>query len=104
MNKTAAHNRSPLSVNNGTKPAKDAGVARSEFVAYALSMSWQLAVVVLVPIVGGYKLDQHFKTLPVLTIVGFVLAMTGMFVVLWRILNMVNEQANKNDAKSGGKS
>jgi len=32
------------------------------FNSAAIGMSWQLAVVVLVPIVGGYKLDQRFHS------------------------------------------
>lgn len=50
----------------------------------SLNMSWQLAIVVLVPIIGGFKLDQYLGSLPGLTIVGFLLAMAGMAVVVWR--------------------
>ncbi len=44
----------------------------------AMNMSWQLAVVVLVPIIGGFELDQKLDTLPALTIAGFFIAMAGM--------------------------
>jgi hypothetical protein len=56
--------------------------------AAALTMSWQLAVVVLVPIIGGFELDQKLNTLPALTIVGFVVAMAGMGAVVWRQLQI----------------
>jgi F0F1-type ATP synthase assembly protein I len=59
------------------------------FVGAVLSMSWQLAVVVLVPVVGGFKIDQHFQTTPVGTIVGFVLAIAGMAIVVQRAVKEV---------------
>lgn len=62
----------------------------SQFINMALDMSWRLAVVVLVPIIGGYELDQRLDMTPWLTIVGFVLAMGGMAGVLWRMVQEVN--------------
>jgi hypothetical protein len=53
-------------------------------------MSWQLAVVVLVPIIGGFELDRKLNTLPALTVVGFVLAMVGMGWVVWRQMQLFN--------------
>lgn len=81
------------------KPDMDAGHAdagRRMFVSAALSMSWQLAVVVLAPILGGYWLDQHFHMLPLGTIVGFVLAMGGVIMVLRRQLQELGPQGSFN--------
>jgi F0F1-type ATP synthase assembly protein I len=61
------------------------------FIGAALDMSWRLAIVVLVPIIGGFELDQRLKTTPLLTIVGFLLAMAGMTVVLRQMLREVNQ-------------
>lgn len=61
---------------------------KTAFMAAALNMSWQLAVVVLVPIIGGFELDKKLHMLPLLTIVGFVLAMVGMAIVVWRQLQL----------------
>lgn len=61
---------------------------RTEFLAAALSMSWQLAAVVLVPIIGGFEIDKKLNTLPLLTIVGFFMAMIGMALVVWRQLQL----------------
>lgn len=61
------------------------------FVGMALDMSWRLAIVVLVPIIGGFELDQRLKTSPLLTITGFVLAIAGMAIVLWQMLQTVNQ-------------
>src|SRR4051794_39016102 len=62
----------------------------SVFITMALDMSWRLAVAVLVPIIGGFELDQKLKTAPLLTIVGFVLAMGGMALVMWQTLQAAN--------------
>ena len=62
----------------------------SVFISAALDMSWRLAIVVLLPIIGGFELDQRLKTTPLLTIVGFGLAMAGMALVLWQMLQDVN--------------
>lgn len=62
--------------------------ARKQFFAAAANMSWQLSIVVLVPIVGGFELDKKFNTLPALTIVGFIIAMAGMAAVVWRQLQL----------------
>ncbi len=57
-------------------------------------MSWQLAVVVLVPIVGGYKLDLRFHSSPLWTLIGLALAMIGMILVVRRTLSEFNEITN----------
>ena len=46
----------------------------------------------LVPIIGGFELDKRLKTSPWLTIVGFILAMAGMALVMWRSLQIANSQ------------
>ena len=61
------------------------------FIGAALDMSWRLAVVVLVPIIGGFELDQRLHMTPLLTIVGFLIAMVGMGLVLWQMMQHVNQ-------------
>ena len=73
---------------------------KKDFFLAATNMSWQLAVVVLVPIIGGFKIDEHFNSLPVGTIIGFILAMTGMGAVVWRQLQLLAPKTEtKVDAK-----
>lgn len=59
---------------------------RAILVIAALDMSWRLAIAVLVPIIGGFELDKHLHTTPALTIVGFIIAMAGLFFILKRTL------------------
>jgi len=68
------------------------------FMAALLDMSWRLAIVVLVPIIGGFKLDEHFDITPVLTIIGFLLAMAGVFLIMKRTVATADEKFKSNGA------
>ena len=57
----------------------------------AMNMAWQMAIVVLLPIIGGHAIDSHFKTTPVWTVVGLVVATIGMIVVVRQTLQQLNE-------------
>lgn len=63
----------------------------SIFISMVLDMSWRLAFVVLVPIVGGFELDKWLDMTPVFTITGFVLAMVGMGLVMWQTMQTANK-------------
>jgi F0F1-type ATP synthase assembly protein I len=58
------------------------------FMVAAANMGWQMAIVVLLPIFIGYKLDQRFNASPAFTVIGLVLAMFGTALVLWRQLRL----------------
>ncbi|MEJ0073702.1 MAG: AtpZ/AtpI family protein [Candidatus Saccharibacteria bacterium] len=63
---------------------------RDQFLNMALTMSWQLAIVVLVPVIGGVYLGKAVGAQVAWTIVGLVLAVLGTGVVLWRTLQTAN--------------
>ena len=65
---------------------KVAKTQTSLFITMALDMTWRLAIVVLVPVIGGFELDDRLETTPVFIITGFVLAMAGIALVFWRTL------------------
>jgi hypothetical protein len=60
------------------------------FISMALDMSWRLALVVLIPIIGGAELDKHTHT-SLYVIFGFVLAMLGMALVMWQTLRKASQ-------------
>lgn len=66
------------------------------FVGMAIDMSWRLAVVVLVPIVGGFEIDSHVGTTPLLTVIGFLLAIGGIFVVMRQTVRAANVASGKS--------
>jgi F0F1-type ATP synthase assembly protein I len=73
------------------------------FMGMALDMSWRLAVVVLVPIIGGFYLDEAFNTSPLLVILGFILAMVGMYFVMKQTVNAANEMTEPTIVKPATK-
>ena len=48
--------------------------ARMEFLSAALNMSWQLAVTIIVPVIIGVQLDNHFNSSPSYTLAALFLA------------------------------
>lgn len=70
-------------------PGKQMSVT-SLFFSMGLDMSWRLALSVLIPIIGGVELDSHFKTAPLLLIIGFVLAAIFSVVTIRRTLKLAN--------------
>ena len=58
--------------------------------AIALGMSWQLLVVIVVPIVGGHLLDSRYHTTPVWMIVGMVIGLLGTIVVVRQVVQQLN--------------
>ncbi len=60
------------------------------FISMALNMSWQLAIVILVPVVAGVQLDKHFGTSYAYTFVGLGLALIGSGVVMWRTMKVAD--------------
>jgi len=83
----------------GKKQTTESDNPKAVFVNAALGMSWQLAVVVLLPIIGGYELDQHTKTSPLFTLVGFIVAGIAACLIVWKTLI----QYTPHDPKNGGK-
>jgi F0F1-type ATP synthase assembly protein I len=93
MSKTAAHPATPHTVTSGKNDSTTTKVAnqRSQFLVMALNMSWQLAVVILVPVVAGTQLDKAFNTSNVYTFVGLGVALLGSIAVMWRTMQVANK-------------
>ncbi|HUB93363.1 MAG TPA: AtpZ/AtpI family protein [Verrucomicrobiae bacterium] len=70
-------------------PEKSA-VVRNQFVIMALNMSWQLALVVLVPIILGVKLGKVAGADTAGTFIGLGIAVIGSIAVMWRTLQTAN--------------
>jgi len=97
MTKTTAPSTTPSPTPGDTQSSKGGSTnPRAEFIVAALNMSWQLAIVVLVPIIAGYELDKKLDTVPSLTILGFLLAMVGMALVVWRQMQLLGPE-NKGE-------
>jgi F0F1-type ATP synthase assembly protein I len=75
------------------------GRARSQFMGATLNMGWRLAITVVVPIVGGVKLDERFKSTPSLTILGLMLATVAGCVAVWSTVKEVNQEQAEEEEK-----
>ena len=94
MKQTKAPKKTPSPKAGDSNPHTGVGQTGNQttiFVSMALDMSWRLAIVVLIPIIGGFELDQHFSVAPLWTITGFLLAMVGMAAVMWQTLQAANK-------------
>jgi undecaprenyl pyrophosphate phosphatase UppP len=83
----------PTAAKGGPKPdGLDAARAtsRRQFVGMALQMTWQLAVAVLVPVIGGVELDKALNTNLVFTLIGLAVALLCSGLVMWHAMQVAN--------------
>lgn len=74
-------------------------LSSSLFMSSAISMSWQLAVTVLVPLFVGVFIDEHFKTSPLWTLIGLLVGILMGIIVVWKAVMNINQVAGKNNLK-----
>lgn len=101
MKQTTAPIKTP-SPSRGTKPNTSADKTynpTSEFIAAALNMSWQLAIVVIVPILVGSQMDKRLDLTPTMTVLGFIVAMAGTGYIMWKQMQLYGPNSNMNRGK-----
>jgi hypothetical protein len=64
---------------------------RDAFVTMAISMSWKLAIVVLIPVFAGSRLDKSMHTGTTWTFVGLGVALIGSIAVMWQTMQVANK-------------
>jgi len=69
----------------------DSFESRQLFINSSISMSWQMAIAVLIPIVGGYYLDQHFKLANWFIFGWFIIAVVLVALIVKRTINQLPE-------------
>ena len=74
--------------------------ARNMFYAATVSMGWQLAVTVLVPVFIGVKLDDHFNSAPSYTLAALFIAAGGACYVVWKTIKQVGQNSSAKGSKS----
>ena len=77
-----------------------AQVAKRQFLAATSNMGWRLALTVVIPIVAGVKIDDHFNTTPSFTLLGVMIAAVAGCTAVWTTVKEVNrEQAEDENSK-----
>lgn len=87
---SAAPKNTPPIIRDGKTPAESAQVMRRNFLVYAANMSWQLAIVVVLPIAGGAMLDKHNGSGRMWLFMGLGLAAVLATGVMWRTVQLAN--------------
>ncbi len=74
--------------------------AKRQFVVSSISMGWQLAGAVIIPVFIGVKLDQRFNSRPSYTLAALVIAVGGAIYIIQKTIDQVNkEQQDYRDRK-----
>jgi F0F1-type ATP synthase assembly protein I len=63
-------------------------------------MSWQLLVVIVLPILGGHVLDNHYHASPVWTVTGMVIGLAGTIIVVRQAVRQLNEIMGRTTKES----
>jgi len=100
--KQAYESNQPVKTAKGvnTPDLLDKAATRQMFLAAVTDMSWQLAVVVLVPIIGGYELDKAINTFPAFLIIGLIIAMLGTAAVVHKQLQKFGPMPTSKGSKT----
>lgn len=99
MSKAGATNRTTTTEKSAQQFDMDVFAAKSKFFSATLEMGWQLALIVLIPLIAGIKLDQHFKSSPSYTLAGFMLAIAGGAMVVWKTVKAVAAEQAELEAE-----
>ena len=70
---------------------------KRQFMDAAMNMGWQLAGAVLIPVIIGVKLDDHFHTTPSYTLAALVLACAGAIAVVSSTIKRVSAETNDSE-------
>ncbi len=70
--------------------------ASQQFFGATFTLGWRLAITVLIPLIAGIKLDEHFHSSPSYTLAGFMIAAAAGASAVWATVKEVNkEQADQ---------
>jgi len=90
MKTTAVQNSTPPGVRGGKRAQQHSDVARRNFLVSAANMGWQLAVVVLLPVIGGAELDKHLGGKHLWVFIGLGVAFVASTMVMWQAVQLAN--------------
>jgi F0F1-type ATP synthase assembly protein I len=89
-----AHHTPTLPSGGTNAPSKSSAQTSA---AVALGMSWQLLVVIVLPLIAGRYADTQFHASPLWTIVGLVIGLAGTIVVVRQAMTQLNEIMSRDE-------
>lgn len=81
---------SPASSSLENTNLKETMDQRSQFLVMVAHMTWQLAIVILVPVIAGAELDKALRAKDLWVFIGLGIALLGSVVVIWRTVRAAN--------------
>ena len=89
--------KAPTPIRDGHKVSTDrspvapekSSAMRNRFLVVGINMFWQLAVAVLVPLIGCVELGKHYHAETTGVVIGLVLAIAASTAVMWRTMQIV---------------
>lgn len=73
--------------------------AQKQFFGATFTLGWRLAITVLIPLIAGIKLDQHFHSSPSYTLAGFMIAAAAGAYAVWATVKEVNKEQAEEEMK-----
>lgn len=74
--------------------------AKRQFISSALTMGWQMAGMVIIPVFIGVRLDDHFDSAPSYTLVALFLAIAGAVMIVRNTVQQVNRDQAEAEAEA----
>ena len=92
--------KAPTSPKRVAEPDNNGAASSSTVAVIAMNMAWELAVVVIVPILGGHYLDTKLGgSTPIWTIIGLVVSAVAMIMVVRNTITSLNTYMEQNTPK-----
>ena len=98
MGKAAATKKTTTEINQ-IEQILEVQAAKTQFVAATMNLGWRLAFTVVVPLVAGVKIDEHFHSAPSYTLTGIIVAATAGCAAVWGTIKQVNSSIAEQDAQ-----
>lgn len=75
--------------------------AKQQFITAAFDMGWRLALMVIIPIFIGVKLDDRYDTSPSWTLAALFVAVFGAGLIVYKTVSDVNRAQKAKGGKKG---
>jgi F0F1-type ATP synthase assembly protein I len=100
MKKAAAERKTTTPKEDDIEKLLESQAAKSQFYGATINLSWRLALIVLIPVIAGVKLDEKFNKSPSFVLAGLMIAAFGAAATIWSTVQEVNQLQAEDSKKS----